>query len=143
MLFYPVCRPCSCTGPFFLPVLKVLLAFSPVGFHPVGTVCVDPPVRELLLAEQAHLSCSRAASSSPRRHHILVHAGVVFLVLDLAFQSEQAFQCSGAAAHHVLGLGHLEELQVNDPAILEIEEEKDNTLADICETERSKLKTFR
>ena len=37
----------------------------------------------------------------------------------------------------------IEELQVNDPAILEIEEEMDNSLADICETERSKLKTFR
>ena len=37
----------------------------------------------------------------------------------------------------------IDELQVNDPAILEIEEELDNTLADICETERSKMKTFR
>ena len=37
----------------------------------------------------------------------------------------------------------IDELQVNDPAILEIEEELDNTFGDICETERSKMKTFR
>ena len=37
----------------------------------------------------------------------------------------------------------IEELQVNDPAILEIGEEMDNTHADICETERSKMKTSR
>ena len=33
----------------------------------------------------------------------------------------------------------MDELQVNDPAILEIEEELDNTLADICETQNKDI----
>ena len=37
----------------------------------------------------------------------------------------------------------VEELQVKDPAILKIEEELDNNLSDIGETERSKMKPFR
>ena len=37
----------------------------------------------------------------------------------------------------------IEELPTNDPAILEIEEEMDGTLSDICKTERGKMQTFR